>query len=220
MRPRQKDCYHLLSILNAAKTKLMVFGTRQRVKRAKEAVIKVGSTPLQIVPSCKFLGFTLDSTLSFNHHVKTVAAMVSYKANPLAKIRKFLTDAVALKTYKSMILPYFDYGDVIYNSASQEGLNKLQKLQNRCLKICKGFNGRFGTEGLHAITKMPRLENRRVAHINRLSKPSLLDDSEIRTMAHDTHLFKLEVPKVEAYKRSLQLAGSLQWNNLPVETAI
>ena len=184
----------------------MVFGTRQRVKRAKEAVIRVGSTPLQIVPSYKYLGFTLDSTLSFNHHVKTVAAMVSYKAYLLAKIRKFLTDAVALKIDKSMILPYFDYGDVIYNSASQEGLDKLQRLQNRCLKICKGF------------TKMPHLENRRVTHINRVSKPSLLDDSEIRTMAHDTQLFKLQVPKVEAYKRSLQFAGSLQWNNLPVET--
>ena len=117
----------------------MVFGTRQRVKRAKEAVIRVVSTPLQIVPSYKYLGFTLYSTLSFNHHVKTVAAMVSYKAYLLAKIRKFLTDAVALKIYKSMILPYCDYGDVIYNSASQEGLDKLQRLQNRCLKICKGL---------------------------------------------------------------------------------
>ena len=58
---------------------------------------------------------------------------------------------VALKIYKSMILLYFDYGDVIYTKASAEGLEKLQRLQNKCLKICEGYNGRFGTRELLSL---------------------------------------------------------------------
>ena len=206
--------------LNTAKTKLMLFGTRQMVRKAKGAHVKVGEVPLQTVPSYKYLGFTLDSTLSFNNHVSTVVSMVTYKANLLAKIRKFLTDTVALKIYKSMILPYFDYGDVIYNSANQERLDKLQRLQNRCLKISKGLGIRYGTDALHAITKVPKLEVRRTAHINnfmqgRLKCTSLLDNREIRTRAHDAPLFKVEVPRVESYKIAVRYAGSLQWNNLP-----
>ena len=95
--------------LNAAKTKLMTFGTRQRVKKCKDVKVSTGGgASLQIVPTYKYLGFTLDSTLSLNSHVNNVTKMVAYKINLLAKIRKYLTDNVALKIYKSMILPYFD----------------------------------------------------------------------------------------------------------------
>ena len=112
-----------------------------------------------------------------------------------------------------MILPYFDYGDVVYNSAGQEALAKLQRLQNRCLKICKGFNVRFETKELHTITKMPMLEDRRAAHVivnnfmySRLGKKELLDEHNIRTRAHDALLFKVAIPKNEAFKRSVQYA--------------
>ena len=65
-----------------------------------------------------------------------------------------------------MILPYFDYGDVIYNSANKDGLDKLQRLQNRCLKICKNVNIRFNTEELHNLTKMPMLQVRLTSTIS------------------------------------------------------
>ena len=51
-------------------------------------------------------------------------SMVAYRTNLLTKIRKYLTEKVALKIYKSMILPYFDYGDVVYNTANKDGLDK------------------------------------------------------------------------------------------------
>ena len=94
--------------LNVSKTKQMVFGTRYRVKRASQGKLTVNGLTLQRVPTYKYLGFTLDSTLTFNCHIRTMANMVNYKSILLAKIRKFLTEKVALKIYKSMILPYFD----------------------------------------------------------------------------------------------------------------
>ena len=121
----------------------MAFGTRHKVKTCKEVVVRIEDTNLQVVPSYKYLGFVLDSILSFNHHVSTVIKVVAYKINLLSKIRRYLTESVALKIYKSMILPYFDYGDVIYDAANKCILDKLQRLQNRGLKICKGFDRRF-----------------------------------------------------------------------------
>ena len=201
--------------LNAAKTKLMIFGTRPVVKKNKDVVIKIGGVPLQVVPTYKYLGITLDSTLTFNYYTKTVCNVVAYKTNLLAKIRKYLTEDVALKVYKSMILPYFDYGDIIYNTASQELRDKLQRLQNRCLKICKRVNTRFNTKDLHSITNMPMLHVRREA---RQIKHHHVDKRNIRTRAHDAPLFMVKVPRVEAYKRSIEYAGALQWNNLPPAT--
>ena len=152
--------------LNTSKTKMMVFGTRQKVKKAKGVILRLEGTQLQVVPTYKYLGFILDSVLTFNCHVKNVSNMVAYKTNLLGRIRKFLNDDVALKIYKSMILPYFDYGDVIYNSAGKDGLEKLQRLQNKCLKICKRLDVKFSTKELHRITKTSRLDDRRSAHIN------------------------------------------------------
>ena len=62
---------------------------------------------------------------------------------------------------------------------------------------------------------MPMLEVRRTAHVNnfmynRLKRTKLLDERDIRTRAHDAPLFKVAVPKLEAYKRSLQYAGAVQ----------
>ena len=119
-----------------------------------------------------------------------------------------------------MILPYFDYGDVIYMSANQEGLDKLQRLQNRCLKICKNLNVRFETRELHMITKVPKLKFRREAHLNnfmhgRLNRLDLVDHRDIRTRLHDASMFLTKVPNLEAYKRAVEFAGAVAWNNLP-----
>ena len=121
-----------------------------------------------------------------------------------------------------MILPYFDYADVIYHTAGNEGIEKLQRLQNRCLKICKGVNIRFGTKDLHSSTKVLMLRVRRGVHISnfmfgRSSREKLMDGRNISTRAHDAPLFKLKVPRVEAYKRSVEYVGSLCWNTLPSE---
>ena len=58
----------------------------------------------------------------------------------------------------------------------------------------------------------------RTAHINnfmygRLERPDLRDGRDIRTRAHIALLFKVAIPKNEAFKRS----GSCQWNSLPAE---
>ena len=53
---------------------------------------------------------------------------------------------MALQIYKSMILPFLDYADVIFDKAYSKDLDKLQRLQNRCLKICSGRARVFSTK--------------------------------------------------------------------------
>ena len=48
-----------------------------------------------------------------------------------SKIRRFITEHSAIRIYKSMLLPYFDYGDIVYDKARQIDLDKLQRAQNK-----------------------------------------------------------------------------------------
>ena len=102
-------------------------------------------------------------------------------------------------------------------------LDKLQRLQNRCLKICAGFNPLHSTEQVHKVLKVPFLQDRRKAHVlnfmfHRKFRVDLLNNREIRTRAHDAPLLNVHIPRCEAFKRSVSYFGSTAWNNLPPDT--
>ena len=139
------------------------------------------------------------------------------------KLRKYMNKEVAILIYKSMLLPYFDYADILFHKANVSETGKLQTLQNKCLRICLGKNRRFSTNACHKLAEVPFLNDRREAHVNnfmyvRKNNKSLLNNREIRTGAHDAPLFKVVTPICEAFKRSIGYFGSSGWNKLPVAT--
>ena len=111
--------------INVSKTKIMAFGTRQKVKKAKNTEIKLNGETLRQVPSYKYLGLILDSTMNYNLHVNQVVRTVLHKLMLLSKMKKYLKDDTALNIYKSMILPYLDYADVIFSKGSNKHCAKL-----------------------------------------------------------------------------------------------
>ena len=135
-----------------------------------------------------------------------------------------MTYFTSLYIYKSMILPYFDYADAIYSRANVTQLDKLQRLQNKCLKICMGRDRLFSTNRAHRETKVPFLKDRRSTHTlnfmykRKSEKPQLLNNREIRTRAHDAPLFRVKVPRCEAFKRSVGYYGAEAWNALDANT--
>ena len=204
---------------------MMAFGTRQSVKKVKNCQLYLAGSRIQKVSTFKYLGFTLDATLSFKNQVSDTICKIIHKKTMLSKIMPFLKKDVALMIYKSMILPYFDYCDVVYNSANSGCLDKLQRLQNKCLKLCLGLHKLHSTTAVHREAKCAKLQVRRQVHLNnfmykRQSKLNLLDQREICTRQHDAPLFKVPHPNNEAFKRSVLYLGAVTWNNLPVETRL
>ena len=94
--------------INVAKTKVMAFATRSKVKKCKNVRGKIGEDYLKIVHSYTYLGLILDSTLNYSNHIASVVNVVTYKMTLLGKMRRYLNDEVATLIYKSMLLPYFD----------------------------------------------------------------------------------------------------------------
>ena len=72
-----------------------------------------------------------------------------HKRSVLCRIMPFINKHVALSIYKMMILPYFDYCDIIYTKACVHDLDKLQRLQNKCLKTCQGLHKLHDTVDVH-----------------------------------------------------------------------
>ena len=133
-----------------------------------------------------------------------------------------MSTRTALLVDKTMILPFFDYADVVYHNARAKELEKLQRLQNRALKLSLSFHKREDTEFVHRTANIPLLDNRRRSHVfnfmyKRKELKHNLDVPLKCTRSADAPRFILPTPNLECYKRSLEYSGAKAWNNLPKE---
>ena len=124
---------------------------------------RLGGKVLDYQTNYRYLGMNFDRKLNYNDNIKEVMNRVNHKIWILANTRKYLTTNMAIKIYNGMILPYFDYGDVVYMGGNKTMLDKLQRLQVqhlRCLKV----EHRHPTDNLHRQTRVNTLCDRRKAH--------------------------------------------------------
>ena len=91
-----------------------------------------------------YLGVDIDCTLTFEPFVMSIIRKVNYKLYLFSKIRYVLTFTAATLVYKQMVLPFFDYLDILIYSGPKEYIDKLQTLQFRGIKIIYQYhiNGR------------------------------------------------------------------------------
>ena len=208
--------------LNLAKTKMVTFGTRNALKLMGPHTLTLGGKKVQKVSSFKYLGFHLDATLNFKSHIADVMRKVMHKRVLLSRMMFFLTKEVALLIYKTMILPYFDYCDIVYHSACSSDLDMLQRLQNKCLKTCLGLHKLCETKVVHSLADCTYLDKRREMHMRnfmftRKTTPELLNTRPVNTRSHDAPVFQVTFPHKETFKRSVKYCGAQLWNELPKE---
>ena len=142
----------------------------------------------------------MDNTLSFVKHTKNVIKTASQKLYLLNKLRPYLSNLACLQVYKSMVLPYIEYGDVLYSCTNVELLNKLQRIQNSGLKLSFRLPQTAGTLDIHRKAKLNLLIDRRDSHLlnlmfHRRNDPDYVDNREIHTRLHDYKTLVVQRPK-------------------------
>ena len=207
--------------LNIKKTKNMLFGSRHKLKRTKCDKLQINDAKLEFVSQYKYLGVILDSNLAFTKHLNNVIRIVSHKINLLAKVRRYLDNRASLLIYKTMILPYFDYGDILFMKSQKHLLSKLDHLQKRALKMCLHITGDVPENILLTSADVAHLGRRREAHIlnymyKNKEKEELLDMKNVNTRSRVAPLFKTVIPSCEKYKNSALYHGAILWNMLTV----
>ena len=208
--------------LNVKKTKYVIFGTRQRTKNIKTFELTMNGTKLFKEPFYKYLGITLDSHLNFKQHIDQCIKIVSHKVYLLSKIRKFITEETAVFIFKSMIAPILDYGDIIYMGGVEDGLARLQRMQNRALRVCLDIHDYIPTILLHQQSDVPNLRTRRSCNLKKYMFKQK-DNFELvkipvrNTRLNDATVFETARPNIEKYKCNPLYRGAVPWNSLTVE---
>lgn len=118
--------------LNVDKTKFMHIS-----KTCSEALseVVINGEKIGMVRSIKYLGVIIDDQLKFDENAKHVSKKVASKIYLFGRISKNLTFGARHKVYQSIILPHFQYCTSLLFAANSTCIDKLQKLQNRALRI-------------------------------------------------------------------------------------
>ena len=217
-----KWCSENKITMNISKTKAMAFGTRHMLKRVCHFKLLIDQQDIHYVNSFNYLGIKLDEKLDFEVHAKECLRLVSHKLYILSKIRNIINNTQALTIYKSKILPYFDYGDIFYNKTYLRTIDKLQKLQNRALRLCLLHDSRYNTNLLHRESKVPFLGARRHTHLLNFVYPRTRDPSYTTECNRNLRRYEAPIlheifPNNESFQRSILYQGAIAWNVLPIE---
>ena len=109
------------------------------------------------VRKIKFLGVMLDNKVNWKDHINYISGKVSRGIGMILKARWYLTKKALMTLYYSFVYPYLTYCNHIWGSTSPTNLMKLQKLQNRIIRIICNTNRRDHVRPMYKATGLLQL---------------------------------------------------------------
>ena len=118
----------------------MIFNRKIKKKEnnSETSSICINNSPIQKVSSIKFLGVFIDCDLSWKDHINYIEGKIARNIGILNRNKNILKSNTLYSLYCTLILPYFQYCCTIWGNNYKCRIEKLQKLQKKCIRIiCK-----------------------------------------------------------------------------------
>ena len=175
----------------------------------------------------KLLGINIDNKLNFHHHTSLVCKKAARQLNALQRLSKYLDFKSKLRIYESFIASNFVYCSIVYNSFNIGQDRKMEKLNERAIRlVCNDYINpyeellkRTGKRMLYVTRKINLAEFvHKVLH--NMSPP--IESSFFRRketpyeMRDNKKLVKPMYETVTFGKKSIAYQGPLVWNSLPM----
>jgi hypothetical protein len=216
--------------VNDKKSTCMLIGTRHRLANLKLEIYISGNV-LENCQYIKLLGVYIDCYLTWDKHTEYLCRKLSNKNGILYRYSKFLPKSALDIVYNTLIQPDIDYGLSIWGHCALIYLNRVQKMQNRCVRIISNnFDWSTRTNVLLSELGFMSISTRRDYFAGNLMFKTIMGYglhylSLLLTFTSDYHNYNtrasvnnrivLNKPNCELYKTSLIYYGSHLWNSLP-----
>ena len=175
----------------------------------------------------------LDQHLCFDAHVDHLCRNIWPKIATLHRIRKYITTNTSLYIYKSLIEPCFTFNDFIYDPLTIHDQNRLQVLQNSCLRTCLQRGPLSHRADLFKDATVLPLDVQRKVHCSHFVYRALNQESttylnnmyskgnrECGRITRSSIEDKLTVPlcRTECAKGNVRVRGARLYNDVPLGT--
>lgn len=133
--------------LNSSKTQILRLeaGSRFRGAGIGNESIKLNGEDIRPSECIKSLGVVLDRFLRFKEHANGKLRVAWWKLLSLWKFKNIMSSDVKWKLVNSLVLCHLDYANTVYYTFLSQGMkDKLQVLQNTCLRYAYLIGRRVG----------------------------------------------------------------------------
>ena len=220
--------------LNVGKSVCILFG--QKAGRTESLDVKLGKEKIPQVKSTKFLGMWIDDALTWNEHVTKTILKLKSRLNLLQVGKNFLSKHALKVLYFAQLHSVLAYGIVMWGSLTSQGnLNKLQKIQNACVRIIDGQKrttekSSFTNLKILSVAQTIDLELEKLWHKYQLGilPPGLIkimstdhkDHTLSKTHNYNTrkkNINNIPMAKQKKYQNSFLVKGIKKYSDLPIE---
>ena len=131
-------CFNSL-LINPTKTKLLLLGTRQMLKRVpKDFHITVLGRKITPVPFAKDLEVIMDSELSYNNHISNIVSTCIASLCQINRVKHILDYQTLIIIINALIFSKLYYCSSVWSNTSKRNIAKLQSVQNFAARIVTG----------------------------------------------------------------------------------
>ena len=129
--------------LHLGKTESILFGSKHRLKSNSSLDITCNGTVINPTSSVKYLGATIDQSLSFDTMARSVLQKANARLKYLYRKKDFLTQHTKKLLIMSLIQCHFDYCcSIWYPGLTQVLKHKLQVTQNKLIRFALNLDAR------------------------------------------------------------------------------
>ena len=140
----------------------------------------------------------------------------------------FISKQVALTLYKTMVLPLFDFEDIIYAQSSQDGLICLEIVQNNACRILLrldrlfhladmlsefNYSSLYARRDFHLNIFMYKIKNGLITSYKLVSMFSCLEENRDRFTRTVTMQGLVHFSRPIFVRKSVRICGLISWNN-------
>ena len=169
--------------LKPEKTKVIIF-SRSILARKTEANLKLYGETLKVYPQVKFLGITFDSQLNFKKHFgdNLDRCNTRYHCLRLLANKKWgPSPSTLIQIYKQCVQTIFGYGSLSIISTSEYIIRKIQRLQNKFIRLALHLPKYICPKLLHDSTGLPYVKGRLLScaskSLDRIAQNPLVEEA-------------------------------------------
>ena len=211
-----------------SKTKLLIFDTEAT---SCTIDIKFGTSETVKIIECKskkYLGLMVDNKLKFDNHIDYIRKKVCKRIGALYRSKSLLPLHYRKMFVNALMLPQFDYLDIIYGRAGKTKLFELDLLYRKVAKIALGVRKRESTLKVYHDMKWLPLHLRRQLHIATYMYKIINDIGPIKFSykfqyisggTRDGENCNLYLKKSKTHKE-FNFLGAKCWNTIPNDVRV
>ncbi len=138
-----KEYFNLNQLsINVAKCWFMIISTYQALKNLLNINVHINGQPINSVSVPKYVGIYKYENLKWDVHFDKIIPKISAKISILRSLRNVVPIDTLTLMYNTIVLPHFNYADIVLDSASVASKLKLQSLQTRAARLITGCGPR------------------------------------------------------------------------------